>query len=109
MGLKSVWEHRKQILEGITNAVFKKDYIEKIAAERMEVCNKCEIIDHTGKKCLIPGTQPCCAECGCKLYLKVRSLSSHCEHPDGQLWEAILEQDEEDELYDDINYDPDNE
>ena len=107
--LKKIWIHRKQILEGITNAIFKKTYIEKIANERLEICEQCELIDTTGNKCLIPGTQPCCSACGCKLYLKVRSLSSHCEHPEEPLWVAVLDDDEQDKLYNEIEYDPDRE
>lgn len=107
--LRQVWKHRKQILEGLTNAVFKKEYIEKIAKERMDICLKCKLVDQTGDKCFVPGTQPCCSVCGCKLYLKTRSLSSECEHPEGPLWEAILEQHEEDKLYNEINFNPDNE
>jgi hypothetical protein len=107
--LKEIYNHRKQILEGVTNSLFKKAHIEKIAFERMEICNECNRFDTEGKSCMIPGTQPCCAECGCKLYLKTRSLSTQCPHPDGPRWPAILEQDEEDKLYKDINFDPDKE
>lgn len=105
--LMTIYEHRKQILEGITNAIFKKQYIEDIAKERMEICNKCNHIDKVGKSCLLPGTQPCCAICGCKLYLKTRSLSSECEDPENPRWEAILDEDEEDKIYNDIHFNPD--
>ena len=105
--IKTILEHRKQILEGLLNAIFKKQYIEDIAKERMEICHKCEHIDTVGKSCLIPGTQPCCSQCGCKLYLKTRSLSSECEDPKGPRWEAILDQNEEDKVYNDINFNPD--
>lgn len=105
--LKEVWNHRKQILEGITNSLIKKEEIEKIASERMKICNGCSRFDPEGPRCMIPGTQPCCSECGCKLSLKTRSLSSECPHPDGPKWAAILEQDEEDKLYKEIDYDPD--
>jgi hypothetical protein len=105
--LGDVFRNRKQILEGLTNSIFKKDHIEKIAAERLEICIDCSRFDPEGARCMIPGTQPCCSECGCKLSLKTRSLSSECPHPDGPRWEAILVQEEEDKLYKEINYDPD--
>jgi hypothetical protein len=106
MSLKQIWTHRKQIFEGITNSIFKKDIVEKIAAERMMICKACPIIDLEGSKCMVPGTQPCCGDCGCKLGLKTRSLSSECTHPDGPKWPAIMEQEEEDKLYKEIGYEP---
>jgi len=106
MSLKQIWTHRKQIFEGITNSIFKKDLVEKIAAERMMICKACPIIDLEGSKCMVPGTQPCCGDCGCKLAFKTRSLSSECTHPDGPKWPAIMDQDEEDKLYKEIGYEP---
>jgi len=58
---------------------------------------------------MIPGTQPCCSACGCKLSFKIRSLSSKCAHPDGPKWKALLSQEEEDNLYEKIEYNPDKE
>lgn len=107
LSLQEILKHRKQILEGVKNSVFKKSYIETIAAERMAICNACPILDTTGEKCMVPGTQPCCGECGCKLSFKTRSLSSECAHPDGPKWEAVLEQHEEDTLYKEIDFNPD--
>lgn len=107
--LGEILKHRKQILEGVSNSMFKKDHVEKIAKERLEICAKCPLIDNEGNKCMVPGTQPCCSACGCKLAFKTRSLSSECAHPDGPKWPAILEQDEEDKLYKEIDYKPDGE
>lgn len=107
INLKKVWASRKQILEGVTNTLVKKQEIENIARKRMDICLTCPILDIKGDKCLMPGTAPCCGECGCKLAFKTRSLSSECPHPDGPRWEAILDQAEEDKLYADINYNPD--
>lgn len=104
-----IWTHRKQIFEGITNSIFKKDIVEKIAAERLLICKSCPLIDLKGDKCMVPGTQPCCSACGCKLSFKTRSLSSECANPDGPLWPSILEPEEEDKLYNDINFKPDEE
>jgi len=105
--LRKIFENRKKIFEGIKNNLFKSEDVEAIAKERMEECNKCDLIDLEGTKCMIPGTAPCCGECGCKLGYKTRSLSSSCTHPDGPKWEAVLDQDEEDKVYQSINYNPD--
>ena len=45
-----------------------------------------------GDDCLAPGTQPCCADCGCSLAFKVRSLSSEC--PKG-FWDAVVTEEQE--------------
>ena len=63
----------------------KTKHVEDIAFFRNEICRVCEFIDTTGAKCAVPGTQPCCGECGCSLKLKTRSLSSDC--PRG-FWKA---------------------
>jgi hypothetical protein len=105
--LKTIWKNRKLIWQGLWNSINKKSEIEAIAFERMSICLTCPLIDHEGSKCMVPGTAPCCSACGCKLALKTRSLSSQCENPDGPLWKARLTQQEEDELYSKINYNPD--
>jgi hypothetical protein len=105
--IKTIWKNRTQILEGIKNSVFKNEEIELIAKQRMEICESCELIDKEGSKCILVGTQPCCGACGCKLSFKTRSLSSECAHPDGPRWKAVLSQEEEDKLYNEINYNPD--
>ena len=43
----------------------------------------------------MPGTQPCCSECGCSMGFKLRSLSSSCPI---DKWKAVLTEEEEDEL-----------
>jgi len=105
--IKQIWDQRKHILEGIANTVNKKEYIEKIAAERMSICSSCPLIDNEGNSCAMPGSAPCCSACGCKLAFKVRSLSSHCAHPDEKKWDVVLSDEEQDKLYEDINYNPD--
>ena len=107
ISLKTIWNQRMKILEGVKNSIFKKDHIEFIALERMKICEACPLIDKEGSKCMLPGTQPCCGACGCKLSLKTRSMSSECSHPDGPKWEAMITEEEEEKLYEDINYDPD--
>jgi hypothetical protein len=98
MNVKKIWENKSQILEGLKNNLFKTEYTEKIAQERMSICNSCELIDKTGDKCLVPGTNPCCGECGCSLSLKLRSLSSYCTHPNGKKWDQVITEEEENQL-----------
>lgn len=107
ISLKQIWDQKMKILEGAKNAIFKTDAIEFVAQERMKICNECPLIDKEGTKCMIPGTAPCCGACGCKLSLKTRSMSSECAHPDGPKWEAVTSPEEEDKLYNDIEYNPD--
>ena len=92
-----VWKQKGQILEGIKNAVFKQEHIEEVASKRNEVCQLCDLIDRTGDKCFMPGTQPCCGVCGCSLQFLQRSLSSKCE--EGK-WDVVLTDEEDNELTD---------
>jgi hypothetical protein len=99
--LKDIFNNRKEILEGIKNRLFKQKHIEIVAKERWEQhCVICEFLDRDGKKCTMPGTQPCCGECGCSLALKMRSLSSACPK---NKWPALLTDEEEDELTKNLN------
>lgn len=93
--LKAIWENRKGILEGVKNSIIRDELVEDIARMRYDICDECEQIDNKGKECAVKGTQPCCAECGCSLQFKTRSLSSEC--PLGK-WQAIATEEEEDEL-----------
>lgn len=106
LSIKEIWRNKSAILEGIRNSVIKNDEIEAIAQERLRICNMCPLIDQEGSSCMVPGTQPCCSQCGCKLSFKVRSLSSECPHPHGSLWDAILTDEEQDKLYEKIGYNP---
>jgi hypothetical protein len=90
-----VWKEKNKILEGIKNNIFKKADVEHIAAERMDICDTCPHLDTKGDKCLVPGTGPCCALCGCSLSLKTRALSASC---DAEKWKAILNEDEQEQL-----------
>ena len=94
--IKQIWSNRKQIREGIANKLFKKEHVEEVAANREAICKACPSFDPEGSKCLVPGTQPCCGECGCSLELKLRSLSSACGDEENPKWHALLTQDEED-------------
>jgi|TARA_B100000035_G_scaffold262786_1_gene234295 hypothetical protein len=84
-----------QIANGIKNKLFQKEEIEEIAWKRWQICTQCNYFDTVGNECAVPGTAPCCSDCGCILNLKVRSLSSRC--PQGK-WEAFMNEDMEDDL-----------
>jgi len=94
-----IWKSKGQILEGITNSIFKKEDVEEVAHQRMQICMDCHLYDVHGTGCMVPGTQPCCDEtkggCGCSLKLKTRSMSSECPL---NKWEALLTEEEEDKL-----------
>ncbi len=91
----NAFKNRKQILEGIKNRVFKKEHVEAEAAKRWDTCKECPSLDTKGSKCMAPGTQPCCSECGCSLALKTRALSSDC--PLGK-WKALMDEETEEKL-----------
>lgn len=99
--LIQIWKNKGQIIEGIKNSIFKKEHVEEIARQRMQICRLCSLYDVQGEGCMVPGTQPCCNEklggCGCSLSLKTRSLSSSCPLPTPK-WEAVLSEEEEDKL-----------
>ena len=84
--LKKIWNSRRLIWQGLMNKLFKKDPIEKLYKERLEICKGCELMDKIGTSCVMPGTQPCCSACGCSFSLKLRSPDSECAHPDGPKW-----------------------
>lgn len=86
--IKKIWENKFLIIQGLFNKIFKRDRVEKIYKKRFKICSSCDLIDHTGTKCAVTGTQPCCGECGCSLSLKLRSLDSECPHPKGAKWLA---------------------
>lgn len=92
-----IWKNRKQIFEGIKNAVIYDEYVESVAKDRMSICNRC---NYKGKKCAVPRTAPCCNQCGCSLKLKTRSLSSSCPE---KKWLAVLSEEQEDKLDEKFN------
>jgi len=96
--LTQIWSNRKVILEGIKNSAFKTEHVEQIAAERMAICEACPDLDKQGDSCLVPKTQPCCGQCGCSLEFKLRSLSSNCGNEEAPRWHALLSQEEDDAL-----------
>lgn len=84
--------------------MFKKEHVEIVYNERLNICKGCSNYDTEGVGCALPGTQPCCNQntggCGCSLSLKLRSLSSECPL---KKWPAIMSQKEEDMLNNQIN------
>lgn len=94
-----IWKAKGQIIEGVTNSIFKREDVEQIAQERMRICLFCALYTETDNGCMVPGTSPCCNQdlggCGCSLKFKTRSLSSDC--PKGH-WKAEMSQQEEDLL-----------
>ena len=90
-----IWKNRGLIMEGIKNNMFKTAHVENISFYRNEICKSCVYIDTVGKSCVVPGTHPCCSDCGCSLQLKTRSLSSKCPH---DFWHAELSEEEEAKL-----------
>jgi hypothetical protein len=94
------FKNRKQILEGLKNQIFKKEHVEAEAARRWAICKECPSLDTQGSKCMAPGTQPCCSECGCSLSLKTRSLSSSCPL---EKWLAVMDEDTEEKLREQLN------
>ncbi len=59
------------------------------------------MLDNSGLNCAAPGTQPCCADCGCSLGFKLRALSSSC--PKGK-WDAVLSEDLENKFKNETGY-----
>jgi len=87
-----IFKNADKIADGIANSLFKKEHVEAVATDRFQICVKCSLFDAGGDKCVAPGTQPCCGDCGCSLAFKVRSLSSEC--PKGY-WDAYTTEEEE--------------
>ena len=87
--ITTVWKNKWHILSGVWNTIYKKRHIERVSADRLAICAFCPEIDLEGKKCMMPGTQPCCGKCGCSLALKTRDLSSSCGDLETPRWHAI--------------------
>ncbi len=88
-------KHLDKVYEGVKNSIWKDEYVEEIANDRYGTCSKCAMFDVKGLNCAMPGTQPCCASCGCSLAFKVRSLSSSC--PLGH-WGSLMTEADENQL-----------
>ena len=102
--IKKLYKDRHKIVEGISNLVFLKKEVNRIAAQRDSICqsNVCGQYDKDGssEKAFIKGSAAC-AICGCNIRLLTHSLHSECSlHEIGQepLWKMVLTEDEEDSL-----------
>lgn len=94
--LMEAFKNRRAIWEGFRNKIFKQDHIEAIYEDRLDICKACEFVKEKGtEQCAIPGTGPCCPECGCSWSIKLRTLSMPC--PKGK-WEAVMTAQEEELL-----------
>ena len=94
----------KGILEGITNSVFKKEEVEAVAQERLEICRRCEF---NSKNAEARGEQifrsdEHCLSCGCNLYLKTRAMSAQCQL-DPPNWESLATDEESQIILKELN------
>lgn len=100
-----VFKNIDKIAAGIKNNIFKKEHIEAVATSRFQVCINCSLFDAKGTDCLVPGTQPCCSDCGCSLAFKVRSLSSECPK---SYWNSLVSEETEELIIKQIGSDENN-
>ena len=76
----------KHIIEGITNSVFVREEVEKIAEERYSTCRSCpKNSSNKDKEFFNPGPyystvrpDEHCSMCACNIHAKVRSLHTDC-------------------------------
>ena len=94
-GVKNI----SQVYEGVKNKIFKRDYVEQIADHRWQICRDCKHLDLKGNECAAPGTQPCCADCGCSLAFKTRSLAASCPK---NKWKELMTEAEEKALFEQL-------
>ena len=83
------------IIQGIHYYYFKSAFTENLHSSREPICQMCKSYDRLGTTCMVPGTKPCCGECGCSLELKLRSPTASC--PLGK-WDAIFSEEEFDRI-----------
>lgn len=109
ISLIELWKKKDKIFEGISHSIFKRDDIEAVAQERLQICrsNECGYHDPKGTSpaAVLKGAESC-ASCGCKLAWKTRALSDEC--PVGQ-WKALLNDIEESMLKNSLGMEEDDE
>ena len=99
----------KHIIEGVTNSIFVKEEVEKIADYRYSICKTCPkssmVIKSTikdTKEGEVPPIEPGpyyseirpdehCSMCACNIHAKVRSLHTNCPI---DKWEAVASKEE---------------
>lgn len=83
-----IFKNRSAIWQGLRNNLIKQDHIEALYQERKEICNDCPFMKEKGSLlCTMPGTEPCCPECGCSLAIKLRSPDATCPK---NFWSAVM-------------------
>lgn len=55
--LMEIFKNRNLIWEGMKNNLFKREHIEEVYHERLEICKTCKLFDLSGEGCTIPGTR----------------------------------------------------
>lgn len=102
--IKTVWVNKGKILSGIWHSWFPSQYIKKVAAHRLAICqeNRCGFYDAKGESesCFIKG-RGCCKGCGCNDKYKSHSLSSYCYLKDlglTPLWDSEMTEKEEEQF-----------
>ena len=74
-------EKAKQIAEGWTNTIVKKDEVEEVASRRLAICADCP--HHSNNAKTLKGYKSVrvddhCTKCGCPLMSKTRCTSCEC-------------------------------
>lgn len=103
--LQKAWENREKIAEGLFyNYLSTNKEVQEEILRRKAICesNECGHYDAEGKgdNVVIPG-KPACGLCGCNIPTKPACMSCTCSLADiGQtpLWDAILTQEQEDQM-----------
>ena len=87
----------RQIFEGWRNHLVPpenlKEQILEVSKQRLAICRGCEWHSSRHNNPLRPDEH--CADCGCPLRAKTKCLSCGC---DKGMWDAVLTEDEEEEL-----------
>mgnify|MGYP003352778275 CR=1 FL=1 len=71
----------KKIVEGITNSIFVKEEVEKIAQYRESRCNRCEYMSKNVERLTstkMGRKDKFCTDCGCNIHLATRSMAKGC-------------------------------
>lgn len=63
-----------EIITGWRNLLFRDDFVEEVALDRLEVCSECKYNTTYPDLTMLS----LCKECGCVLEAKARNLDSNC-------------------------------
>ncbi len=66
----------KNIVQGYTNWIFENPEIEKIATERLAICQVCP--ERSDQQNSLVSTFSVCTKCGCTLNAKTRAPQAQC-------------------------------